>query len=151
MGTLKLNNNYMQMFSKEYIEKEIKLEVNKHYQHKSILYVLFEDDPYSKRIETGEMWSISTPSLVGSTERGDKLCTINFTDNTAICIRLKPEDYLSKRVEIFTEIKISNNRKGFMQSFDREIDLEKVLETMIFTLKTGKRKENPSLETLDYL
>lgn len=126
-------------------------------KYKPVLSLCFEDDILAEPIETGEVWEHSNPPIMGSketygsTKRGEKLCKIRFTDNTGICIRLKPEDYLSKKREILFETELGYDCKGLMKVIKREMDINKVLETIICTLKNGERKENISLEILDLL
>lgn len=126
-------------------------------KYKPVLSLSFEDDILAEPIQTGEVWKHSNPPIMGSeetfgsTKRGEKLCKIRFTDNTGICIRLKPEDYLSKKREILVETELGYGCKGLMKVIKREMDISKMLETIIFTLKNGERKENVSLELLDLL
>ena len=126
-------------------------------KYKPVVSLSFEDDITSPYIETGESWKHTNPPIMGhqstygSIKRGEKLCRIRFNDNTGICLRLKPEDYLSKKREIRNETELGYGCKGLVISNKREIDKDKVLHTILDTLKNGKKKENISLEMLDIL
>src|SRR3990167_6143801 len=122
---------------------------------KPVLNIDFEDDFMGEYIETGEVWKQAYPPIMyrddiyGSTKRCEKIVTIRFTDNTGFKLRLKPEDYLTKIREIQFETDEGYGCKGLHKTHKREIDVEKVLNTILYTLKNNKRKENISLEMLD--
>jgi hypothetical protein len=126
-------------------------------KYKLVSSLSFEDDITSPYIETGEYWEHTNPPIMGhqstcgSAKRGEKLCKIRFSDNTRICLRLKPEDYLSKIRKIRTKTELGYGCKGLATSYEREIDINKVLCTILDTLKNGYKKENISFETLDSL
>lgn len=87
-------------------------------KYKPVMSLSFEDDITSPYIETGEYWKHTNPPIMGhlstygSTKRCEKLCRIRFNDNTGICLRLKPEDYLSKKGRHSLKLNLDMGVKG---------------------------------------
>jgi hypothetical protein len=140
------------------MEDVIKKEISKNF--KEVEYIRIEESLEDERQYTGE-YSVTYFAMIQNKEKSiyEKKrpildVFIRFKDNTGFRMKLLPEDYLSKirenNFDIKDRIKYGLDVTNHITSYERNYDFNKILNTLLTTLK-GQKQDNPTLETLDLL
>lgn len=137
------------------MNEEIKKVISEEY--KPVSYVRFEEDWTKDRQSSGE-YSVKYYPLIMSREkeffgenRATYTCFIKFEDNTGFKLSFEPKDYLGRLHQYEGKIDEGCGCKSAYVSHGRNIDINKVLNRILKTLKDGEIYENPSLELLDLM
>ncbi len=122
---------------------------------KPVEYIKLEDNWGKDSVYDSEYTKVSYAPIMGKedsyyeTKRSAVSCFIKFKDNTGCRLELQPQDYLSELRENTYKRDEGFGCKSLVTSHHRDFDYDKILKTILNTLKEGKRYENPSLRILD--